>query len=241
MNSGIYALYWPKQDLIYIGQTNNFYLRKYEHFRLFKTGTASNYKLKNAYDLYGEPDFEIICTCTTSELDSEEYSYIKEFDSVRNGLNILDKPFGAGKDTEHQAAKFSKEEILNVVDLLIQGCTLDSITEKTNVSKPVISSILNQHRHTWIPEYKKELLAVELSKRQLKASRDSSSLNYWIKSPQGVVHRVINIAQFSRDNKLLDTKLNEVLRNKRKSHCGWTRPTEKEILECQQPTKSPQQ
>ena len=240
MNSGIYALYWPKQDLIYIGQTNNFSVRKYEHFRLFKTGTASNYKLKNAYDLYGEPDFEVICICPTSDLDSNEYLYIKEFDSVKNGLNILDKPFGTGKDTEHQAAKFSKEEILNVVELLLQGHTLDYITKITKVSKPVISSILNQHRHTWIPENKKELLAIELSKRQLKVSRDSSGLNYWIKSPEGVVHQVPNISQFSRDNKLLNTKLNEVLRNKRKSHCGWTRPTEKEILECQQLTKSQQ-
>ncbi len=54
MNSGIYALYWPEQDLIYLGQTNNFSIRKYEHFRLFKTGTASNYKLKNAYDFIWE-------------------------------------------------------------------------------------------------------------------------------------------------------------------------------------------
>lgn len=231
MNSGIYALYWYDQDLVYIGQTNNFSVRKYEHFRLFKTGSASNHKLKNAYDLYGEPTFEILSFCPVDQLDTEEYFYIKEFNSVKQGLNILDKPFGTGKDTEHQAAKFSKEQILDVVEQLISGKSLESISQTRKISKAVISSILNQHRHTWIPEKYKELLSIELSKRQLKPARDSSSQNYWIKSPENILYKITNIAEFSREHKLLDTKLNEVLRNKRQSHCGWIRPTEKEILE----------
>lgn len=63
MVSGIYALYWAEQDLIYIGQTKDFHVRKYEHFRLFKNGSASNKKLKRAYDSYGLPEFIIIKEC----------------------------------------------------------------------------------------------------------------------------------------------------------------------------------
>ena len=189
---------------------------------------ASNYKIQEAFDQFGEPEFSILEECKIENLDCIESAYIKEFDSVRKGCNILSVPFGTGKDTEHVAAKYTKEKILHVVDLLVQGLPLEQIKGITGVSTPVISSILNQHRHTWVPEELKSSLETSRCIRLISSTR-ASNPDYWIRSPEDIIYKVDNVAEFARVHKLLDTKLNEVLRYKRKTHCGWQRPTELEI------------
>ena len=49
--SGIYALYWWEQDLIYIGLSQDLFSRKSQHYRSLKSSTHYNPKLQNAYKL----------------------------------------------------------------------------------------------------------------------------------------------------------------------------------------------
>lgn len=228
MTIGVYALHWVVPDLVYIGQSNNIELRKYEHYRLMHNNKASNYKIQKAFNEYGEPDFHILEECKICDLDDIEQIYIAEFNSVKKGCNILPVPFGTGKDTEHSASKYTKETIIQVVDLLIADMPLAQIKELTRVSTSVISTILNQTRHTWISQDLKDLLELSKNRRILKSTIKSNP-DYWIKCPKGSIYKVDNIAEFARTHKLLNTKLNEVLRYKRKSHCGWQRPTETEL------------
>ncbi len=105
---------------------------------------------------------------------------------------------------------------------------LKDISAKTDISEPVLSTLLNHKKHLWISEDLQDKLEDERIRRTqvVKASQDK---NYYIKSPEGKVYQVLNIALFSKEHKLLNTKLNEVLTGKRQQHCGWTRPTEKEL------------
>lgn len=50
MNSGIYALYWWEQDLVYIGLSQNLSSRKLEHLNKLKNNRHTNYKVQNTYN-----------------------------------------------------------------------------------------------------------------------------------------------------------------------------------------------
>jgi len=230
MNIGIYALYWWEQDIVYVGKSKDLNLRKYEHLRLMQTGKHTK-KVQSAFDLYGLPDFITVQLCDIAQLDELEVFWIQELDALGlSGLNKCPGGQDVGRDTTHSASKFSHHQILQVVDLLIQGVQYKDIVDITGVSKPVVSTILNQSKHTWIPAELKTALDIEKSRRMLLPALDSSTKNYFIKSPNGRIYKVDNISEFARNHNLLGTKLNEVLREKRNQHCGWTRPTEKDLL-----------
>jgi group I intron endonuclease len=223
MTIGIYALYWAEQDLIYIGKSLTLDKRKYEHLRLLRNNEHTR-KLQDAYNNFGIPVFYILQLCSPIELDTAEVSWITEFDAL-SGLNTLPGGQNVGKDTTHSSSKYTKEEILNLCHILCDYTVSQRDASKlTGISEAVISTILNGSKHTWIP---KEITDKLDSIRQLRYKyniSDSKNKDYWIQSPAGVLYKVINISEFAKQNNLLGTKLNEVLKSKRKHHLGWKLP-----------------
>lgn len=230
MLSGIYSIYWEVPDLIYIGQSSNLSVRLKEHNRLFLNNRASSKRLLEAYTKYGMPNISVLEYCSIPELDRLEQYYIKEFDSLKNGLNAVPGGFSSGVDTEHAAAKYSKELIISACKLLLNPETPQKeISKLTGISEPVLSTILNGTRHTWIskefPEIRKALDDSRLIRYEAN-KYNSKYKNYKIQDPNGVIYNVINVSSFAKEHKLLGTKLNEVLTKKRNNHCGWKIPTE---------------
>lgn len=230
MISGIYSIYWEIPDLIYIGQSSNLPIRLKEHLRLFNNNKASSKRLLEAYRKYGRPVISVLEYCDIDKLDQIEQQYIIEFDSMVNGLNAVPGGFGSGADTKHAASKYSKEEILNACKLLTDyTISQKEISKITGISEPVLSTILNDTRHTWLrteyPEIRK-ILDNSRKERYEYNKHNSKYKNYFIQSPKGDIYQIINVSTFAKEYKLLHTKLNEVLKGKRKHHCGWKLPTE---------------
>lgn len=78
----------------YIGSCNDFKDRFERHRYYLRHNQHHSTKLQRAYNLYGEDAFEIsILHNLTPEEDrfAEEERYINEYDSVKNGYNMLDK------------------------------------------------------------------------------------------------------------------------------------------------------
>lgn len=92
MAIGIYALYWEEQDLIYIGQSQNIERRFSEHIYKLTNTKHTNYKVQNAYNLYGLPVLNILEQCEISELNTLEISYTKEFNGLdkHRGLCLIE-------------------------------------------------------------------------------------------------------------------------------------------------------
>jgi excinuclease UvrABC nuclease subunit len=53
MNSGIYALYWWEQDLVYVGLSRNLHRRRNQHMSSMVKNTHDNYKVQQAFNNFG--------------------------------------------------------------------------------------------------------------------------------------------------------------------------------------------
>lgn len=83
---GIYKITSPS-GRVYIGQSIDIDRR----FNQYKKGQYCNNKLKNSFNKYGIDNhlFEIIIECDENVLDELEIKYIKEYDSIDNGFNVI--------------------------------------------------------------------------------------------------------------------------------------------------------
>lgn len=98
----------------YVGQTVNIEKRIYEHFRRLKKNTHVNVKLQNAFNKYGEENFEVTYKAYTcedkEELNQLEIKAIEENDSYYNGYNLTLGGSGLGESFMPEKYKFSFEE-----------------------------------------------------------------------------------------------------------------------------------
>jgi group I intron endonuclease len=91
MKSGIYRIKNTINGKVYIGQSKNLQTRKNEHFRLLVNNQHFNRKLQSSFNKYGKGFFvfEVIEECELSELNEKEIKYIEEYDSLKNGYNLV--------------------------------------------------------------------------------------------------------------------------------------------------------
>lgn len=224
MSIGIYSLYWKIPDLIYIGQSSNIEVRFYEHKRLFKNGEASSKKLKGAYKKYGEPEYSVLLECLVEELDVNEESLIKEFDSVSNGLNTISSIFGVGKDTSHAGSKYTETEIVNALQFAVDNPSIlqKDICGALNISSAVFSSIICGRRHTWV----KEKYPILWDTIQV-VRTNRKSVDRYVDNPKQLIHldgtivNITNISKFTKEYGLCNSHISEVLSKIRLSHKGW--------------------
>lgn len=86
---GIYSIKNKINKKEYIGQSKRLEERKKDHLLSLRNNTHINSHLQNAFNIYGEENFEfnIICECNVEELDQLEKYFIKLHDAHKKGYN----------------------------------------------------------------------------------------------------------------------------------------------------------
>jgi group I intron endonuclease len=93
-------------ETIYIGSTNRFKKRCYDHEQSLKSLKHSNSRLQNSWNKYGEENFvfEMIEKCDIADLHAREHYWVNEF-------NALDKSIGYNlKPTDPNGCSIHSEE-----------------------------------------------------------------------------------------------------------------------------------
>jgi hypothetical protein len=221
---GIYALIWDNINEVYIGQSTNIDRRFKEHVYSMETSKKANYKVLEMYHKYGIPSLVILEVCTINELDALEISWIKEFDSIKGGLNIAKG--GVDKTgINNFSAKYTKREVLKGFSLLYRtNKTLLDISNKISVQISTLSSISNGYRHCWLQEEYPAQYAEMLSNRD-ELVTNSNTKYPPILGPDNIVYTVSNIKAFCEQHPLLGVKgyshLTSVVNGIRKQHKGF--------------------
>lgn len=234
MTTGIYSLYWEEQDLIYIGQSQNIENRFKEHLYKLKNNKHTNYKVQNAYDLYGVPILNILEICSIEQLNNLEVFYTDEFNSINEGLNIVEAG-QVGWGTNSNNSKYSKIQILKVFSLLLNtSYTVKVISNRVKVHKELVTDISLGNSHLWLQEvFPLKYLDMKIHRKNLRGSNPRLGIitprKASFRSPQGIVYQVTNIPDFCSTMEEFKSNLRQhyeglarVARKERKSHKGWT-------------------
>lgn len=231
MTIGIYSLYWGAQDLVYIGQSQNIEVRYKEHLALLKRFKHTNYKVQNAYNLYGTPTLKLLEECSIDRTNDAEIYWTKEFDALGtcNGLCIIE-PGTVGWGTNSNSSKYSRIQILKVFSLLYKADTsVPEIMCRTGVSKAVINDILSRASHLWLSSSYPEQYSL-MGLRLRKVSNISKKLGKApiIVSPTGEQYAISSITEFCSainiDNLCLSSKVRgfaRIIDKTRKQYKGW--------------------
>lgn len=116
----IYKIVNKINGKIYVGKTNNPAERKSAHFREYKKDSTK--ALYRAMSKYGEENFifEIIEECEDSKWEEREKYWIKEYDSLSTGYNMIDggidPPHPKGED--HPLAKLTLTQVEEIKNFL---------------------------------------------------------------------------------------------------------------------------
>lgn len=223
MTIGIYAIYFPKLDKVYIGQSQNIEQRFIAHKSLFKKGHY-NYKMAEAYTL-DIPEYEIILECGIEELNNNEIYYINEFESIKHGLNINYGGDAGIPGYSSGRCKNTKEE-LEVAFNLLTDPTLskNQIIDYSGVSGSVIDSILCKKRHIWLHEYYPETSILVLNNKHNRATNAQEKrykTNCIVISPEGEEFTCTNRNKFAKEHGLNSGHLGSVIRKQLNQHKGW--------------------
>lgn len=236
MTIGIYSLYWEQQDLVYIGQSTEIETRKYTHLHNMRAGAHSNYKIQNAYNKYGDPEFIILSECTASALDASELYWQKEFNSL-DSLDIVlagSSRFGVNNGN----SKYTRIQILLAFRYAsLVGYTSIEVAKKLGVSVCLIDDLRAGRAHTYLKDefpYKYKIMLSNSSNRNLLGYHKSgNSASYAaitkkvpiLISPTGEEHLVPNFREFGRQHKLDSTDISRVVSGKYKHTRGWVLKT----------------
>lgn len=109
-NSGVYRWFSPYTGKSYVGSSSDIWKRKNEHLRKLNLNEHENPKFQNAWNKYGDFEFEMLAFCGEQDLLWQEQIAIDAFDAVRCGYNIspiAGAPMRGRKATEETRRKMS--------------------------------------------------------------------------------------------------------------------------------------
>jgi hypothetical protein len=234
MTIGIYALYWVKQDLVYIGQSKlDIKIRFRQHISLLTKNKHTNYKVQEAYNLYGKPEQILLEACNKEQCDDTEIFWTKEFNSLHGnkGLNIIEAGIPSGWGPTSNSAKYSKLQILKVFRLLYLNTFIPNkdIATIVGVHYQCVTGVLNSKIHCWLkdkyPNSYNKMKALQASKAKL--SRYQTNQKVHLMNPviilsDNIEYEVTNLSNFSREHNLDVSSLCKLLKGKLKTTKGWT-------------------
>lgn len=230
IDCGIYGIYTPTADKIYVGQSSNIKSRLNSHSSLLQRNKHYNYKLQEAFNLDKVFEAWIIQKCSIADLNDIEQYWMDQFDVVSSGLNIEATSANLNKSGTFSTAKYkyTKEQIFKVFELLLD-CknTRAKISEITGIPIGYITSISTLKRHSWLAdEFPEKISLLEQSNvARFRASNDpltkGLTVRYIVKSPDGLDYEITNIAEFSRKHKLNSSWLCQLVNQKTPQHKGW--------------------
>lgn len=159
----------------YVGQTTNFSVRKSHHKRALEENRHHNIKLQNAWNKYGSENF-IFQKITYEEITPEELSnkeiyYIKKYNSIDEGYNIMS---GGGKgEGNNSRGKLSYEEYCFIY---LGNKEFPGMTTRTakflKIDSSAVSSIVRERSYIWYldrlknePEEKKQSIIKDFEEK----------------------------------------------------------------------------
>jgi hypothetical protein len=234
---GIYALYWPDEEMVYVGQSTKIAARFYTHLYDMVNKRHSNYKIQKMYDIYGHPQTIVLEECLVSDLDCKEVSWILEFDSHNNGLNLTiggNAPNGLDATT----SKHSKFTILKIFSMLYKTTkTQADISRRLGVPKPTIAKLACGNSHLWLlekyPQQYSKMIQSNASRSTVNRKGGLRGKVYpTIVGPDGVEYNITNVKGFCRNHPQLNvsgyTGLAQVMSGSKAQHMGFRlkNPTE---------------
>lgn len=227
MTIGIYILRFNGTEKVYIGKSKSIENRFTKHKYRMRNNKA-NYKLMEAYKLYGFPTIEILLECTEEELEDLENEAIEIFDAVNNGLNINTKSSGGIGlfGDKHSNTKYSNELVEQVFfEIITNKYCFKDIEIKYGMHIDTIRDISKCKSHKWLKDkYPKEYVILEslVGTRNKGISAKQRNIIYPnVVSPTGEIFNIENISEFARQYGLNKSHLCGVLNGKRKTHLGW--------------------
>lgn len=129
--SGIYSIQHIASKKIYIGSTNNLYVRRRGHFSKLRRNCHDNEYLQNAYNKYGRKAFRfaVIEECNVEKLIEREQYWIDFYQAANSKLGYNIAPMAGGRaQSEETRAKISKT---------LKG-RIKSIEHRKNLSRALI-------------------------------------------------------------------------------------------------------
>lgn len=122
---GIYCIHNLKTNKNYIGQTNEGFFKRFNrHAGALKKGTHFNKHLQRAFNLYGTDSFIFYVVKkleSPDEIDEAEKYFIREFNSINNGYNILEGGGGMSGANHPFFGKKHSEETKRLLSELHKG------------------------------------------------------------------------------------------------------------------------
>ena len=169
---GVYLIRNIKNGKVYVGQTNNLKLRKQNHFADLKANIHHNKHLQNAWNKYGQKnfEFEVLEECSIEKLDDVEIYWIKYYESYnrRFGYNF---ELGGNNSPQTQETRdkidstieLRKQKIFEdrfgtieekggmtyIVKCIKEGRTQGDVAEELNLPKSFIMQYLALHNLSW--------------------------------------------------------------------------------------------
>lgn len=227
--TGIYALFWPTSNMVYIGQSQTINRRFREHLSSLKSKTHANYRMQYEYDKYGIPELVILELCSLDQLYDREVFWTNEFDALNSGLNIVE-PGPSGWGVNSSQSKYSKIQVLKVFSLLTKSSLANiDIARKLKVSLRLVEAIRGGYSHTWLKteyseRYKKLASKIRVKNTSArKLGRTISLLN----TSTGEVHEVDSVVDFAKvvckdTSTAFAAGIRRVIRKEQVSFKGWT-------------------
>ncbi len=193
---GIYALWFEESSMVYIGQSQNIEQRFYEHRYKLKNTTHTNYKVQQEYKRHGMPALIIIEKCSINELNDLEVAWTEEFDSINNGLNIIEAG-QVGWGSNSNASKHNKIQILKVFSLLYNtSLNYSEIGDKCSVNRSLARDIKNGKAHLWLKEQYQD----RYIKMRSRVMNTNHGYNTGFVKPCGSIIYISNIRRYCLDN-----------------------------------------
>ena len=181
-SAGVYLIRNIKNGKVYVGQTNNLKIRKQNHFADLKANIHHNKHLQNAWNKYGEKnfEFEVLEECSLDKLDEVEIYWIKYYESYnrRFGYNF---ELGGNNSPQTQETRdkidstieLRKQKIFEdrfgeiekrggmtyIVKSIKEGKTQEDLSDELNLPKSFIVQYLSLHNLKW------SLLYAEITKQ----------------------------------------------------------------------------
>jgi len=153
MSAGIYLIGFNSTEDVYIGHSSNISDRWSRHSRELSNNTHHSKKLQNYYNnVDNNPFYEVLVEVSSyHDRLAEEAKWIAEFNSYIQGFNMTPGGEFGGIGYAHAAAKYTKEQYIEVFKLLAYtNLKLQQIATESGVSLSVVSNISSGRRHSWL-------------------------------------------------------------------------------------------
>ena len=226
--TGIYALFWPVSNMVYIGQSQTINKRFREHLSSLKRKTHANPKMLQQYSKYGSPELVVLEVCNINELYDKEVYWTNEFDALNSGLNIVE-PGPSGWGINSSQSKYSKTQVLKVFSLLTTTNLANiDISKKVNVSLRLVECVRGGYSHTWLRDEYPDRYTLLLNKLKVKntsARRNGSSIQLE-NTVTGQVCVVDSVVDFAKNicqdfSSAFASGIRRVIRKEQSSYKNW--------------------